>query len=222
MSSRRLPIFALDVVLFPGAPLPLHIFEPRYRQMLADCLAGDERFGIIVPNREGVAAMGGIGCTAHIRAHQALSDGRSNIVVCGESRFVLRGLLSEEDLPYPIATVEEFGDEPTPPTAADLEEVLRLADRYREALRILTDSGTSQPPWDTDPVAFSFEIAALLDAPLELKQSMLELRSTPRRFQLLRELLDPLTEAVAAHAEVHAHARTNGNGGDHPDIRLAP
>ena len=58
--SRRLPIFALDVVLFPGAPLPLHIFESRYRQMIIDCLAGDERFGIVVTGPDGpVAASAG-------------------------------------------------------------------------------------------------------------------------------------------------------------------
>ncbi|MEP6574110.1 MAG: LON peptidase substrate-binding domain-containing protein [Gemmatimonadota bacterium] len=219
--SRRLPIFALDVVLFPGAPLPLHIFESRYRQMIIDCLAGDERFGIVVPGPDGAVAAGAVGCMAHIRARQSLSDGRSNIVVSGESRFLLRGMLTG-DTPYPVATIDEFEDDPALPTTDEIEVVRRRADRYREALRVLTDSPSGQPPWDTDPVAFSFEIAALLEVPLEMKQSLLETRSTPRRFELLRELLDTLTEAVTASAEVHAHSRTNGKGAPHFDIEPAP
>ena len=88
----RLPIFPLGVVLFPGTPLPLHIFEPRYRQMLADCLAGDRRFGITPAGTDDeLPEPGTVGCIAEVRVNQELPDGRSNIVVLGGERFVLDG-----------------------------------------------------------------------------------------------------------------------------------
>src|SRR5258705_13557132 len=93
--ARELPIFPLPLVLFPGARQPLHIFEPRYRQMLADCLAGDQRFGMTYTAREegppsqGAEAPlpGGVGCVAGIRSSQQLPDGRANILPEGDQRF---------------------------------------------------------------------------------------------------------------------------------------
>ena len=96
----RLPVFPLAVVLFPGTPLPLHIFEPRYRRMLADCLAGDRRFGITPPGQAGEAPDPGmVGCIAEVRVNQQLPDGRSNIVVLGGERFVVSGVCSTSPLP---------------------------------------------------------------------------------------------------------------------------
>src|ERR1051326_7523867 len=86
----RLPLFPLKIVLFPGALLPLHIFEPRYRQLLADVTLGDHRFGLLPPGeRGGLPRPGTLGCVALVRAVQPLGDGRSNIVVSGERRFAL-------------------------------------------------------------------------------------------------------------------------------------
>ena len=83
----RLPIFPLSVVLFPGTPLPLHIFEPRYRKMLADCLAGDRRFGITPAGKDDVMPEPGtVGCIAEVRVNQELPDGRSNVIVFARLR----------------------------------------------------------------------------------------------------------------------------------------
>ena len=113
MPAVRLPIFPLSVVLFPGTPLPLHIFEPRYRRMLADCLAADRKFGITPPGAERETPdPGAVGCIAEVRVNQELPDGRSNIVVLGGSRFVVRRELSES-VPYHVAAVELFDDEET-------------------------------------------------------------------------------------------------------------
>src|SRR6266849_10942666 len=98
--ARELPIFPLPIVLFPGAPQPLHIFEPRYRQLVHDCLAGDRRFGVAyaapdpAPGTPGTPGMpapgpGDVGCVAVIRSTQPLPDGRSNVLTVGERRFVL-------------------------------------------------------------------------------------------------------------------------------------
>src|SRR2546426_413920 len=98
--ARELPIFPLPIVLFPGAPQPLHIFEPRYRQLLHDCLAGDQRFGIAyvapdpAPGADPVPSPGDVGCIALIRSNQPLPDGRSNVLTVGERRFVLRSWIS--------------------------------------------------------------------------------------------------------------------------------
>ena len=124
----RLPVFPLSVVLFPGTPLPLHIFETRYRQMLADCLAADRRFGITPPGTEHEAPERGVvGCTAEVRVNQELPDGRSNIVVLGGERFVVAGLL-DEPLPYHVATVQTFDDDPG--TLPDEERTRRLREEF--------------------------------------------------------------------------------------------
>src|SRR5918993_616422 len=122
----RLPIFPLSVVLFPGTPLPLHIFEPRYRRMLSDCLAADRKFGITPPGTEREQPdPGTIGCVAEVRVNQELPDGRSNIVVLGGSRFVVRQELSESR-PYLVAAVELFDDDAD--TAPPHEALVRLGE----------------------------------------------------------------------------------------------
>src|SRR5947207_1930307 len=119
--SRELPIFPLPIVLFPGAPQPLHIFEPRYRQLLQDCLAGDRRFGIAyvapdpAPDADPVPNPGDVGCVALIQSNQPLPDGRSNVLTVGERRFVLRDWISSTR-PYRVAEIEEFDDDPSEAT----------------------------------------------------------------------------------------------------------
>src|SRR5260221_216042 len=86
----RVPLFPLATVLFPGTPLPLHIFEPRYRRMLADCLAGDRRFGLVSGDADGdVPSPGAIGCTPGIQASHELPGGASAPVAVRESPVVL-------------------------------------------------------------------------------------------------------------------------------------
>src|SRR5215212_2280913 len=137
MPPARLPLFPLSVVLFPGTPLPLHIFEPRYRQLLTDCLATDRRFGITPPGTSGEAPdAGAIGCTAVVRVNQEMPDGRSNIIVLGGDRFVVAELI-EVPTPYLVALVDPFEDDPdTAPsaerTAALREEFTRYAALVRE------------------------------------------------------------------------------------------
>src|SRR6266700_3005557 len=123
--ARELPILPLPIVLFPGAPQPLHIFEPRYRQLLADCQDGDRRFGIAyvapdgAPAAEPAPSAGDVSCVALIRSIQPLPDGRSNILAVGERRFVLRRWVEREPpRPYQVAEVEEFDDEPVEPAEA--------------------------------------------------------------------------------------------------------
>src|SRR2546430_1884755 len=202
--ARELPIFPLPIVLFPGAPQPLHIFEPRYRQLLQDCLAADRRFGIAyvapdpAPDADPVPAAGEVGCVALIRSNQALPDGRSNILTVGERRFVLRGWISSTH-PYRVAEIEEFDDGPT-----DAAEVTTLAADVREgfgrlarALGVLTEREDEEVELASDPQLLSFQVAASLELDAPAKQALQAIPSTSAR---LRQLAT-LPGTVAAHPD---------------------
>jgi Lon protease-like protein len=215
----RLPIFPLSVVLFPGNPLPLHIFEPRYRRMLADCLAADRRFGITpVAENPDPPGPGTIGCVAEIRVNQELPDGRSNIVVVGGPRFVVSRLL-EESLPYHVALVQTFDDEEgTEPLPEEIESVRQLASRYLAGLRELSDALPEEPTLPEDVLSLSFHVAGNLECDPGVKQRLLAERSTARRVRALILLLPVLTSAVESGIKVHRRAHTNGKGGIIPDV----
>ena len=215
----RLPIFPLSVVLFPTTPLPLHIFEPRYRRMLADCLAGDRRFGITptVKERE-TPEPGTVGCIALIRVNQELPDGRSNIVVLGDSRFVLRQVLADA-APYHVALVETFEDLPgTEPAAEQLAKLRGSFAGYFAALRQLNDVEPEEPTLPEDPAALTFHIAAIAECDPGVKQRLLVERSTARRAEALLLLLPLLTSGVESALRVHRRAHGNGLGGSFPDL----
>ena len=217
----RLPVFPLTVVLFPGTPLPLHIFEPRYRQMLDDCLAGDRRFGITPSGRAREAPDPGmVGCTAEGRVNQQLPDGRSNIVELGGDRFVV-GALLEEELQYYVAEVRTFQDEPgtlpEPERAADLRAGFI---RYATLIRELNDAQPQDPELPEDAVALSFHASAGLEVDHTIKQRLLAERSTARRVEALLLAIPPLTAAAERALEVHRRAHTNGHGHAHLDLPL--
>lgn len=215
----RLPIFPLGAVLFPGTPLPLHIFEPRYKRMLADCLAADRRFGITpVHPAEDVPGPGTVGCVAEVRVNQELPDGRSNIVVLGGSRFVLAQLL-DESLPYLVGMVQTFDDDPdTAPTGEEIAGVRALFARYFSGLRQLNDVEPEEPALPDDPLSLSFQVAGAIECDPGVKLRLLAERSTARRFKALLLLLPVLTSGVENSLKVHRRAHTNGKGGTAPDI----
>ena len=215
----RLPIFPLSVVLFPGTPLPLHIFEPRYKRLLADCLLSDRQFGITpVTGSSEVPGPGAIGCIAEVRVNQELPDGRSNIVVIGGARFVLSRLLDESH-PYLMAMVQTFDDE----TDAELDELntseLReLFGYYFANLRELNDAAPEEPVLPEDPSSLSFHIAGAIECDLGVKRRLLAERSTIRRIEALSLLLPVLTSRIESALKVHRRAHTNGKGGALPDV----
>lgn len=217
--SSRLPIFPLPAVLFPGTPLPLHIFEPRYKRMLADCLAADRCFGITpVPPARDVPEPGTVGCVAEVRVNQELPDGRSNIVVLGGSRFVLARLL-DESLPYLVAQVHTFDDDPdTQPASDETTTVRALFARYFAGLRQLNDVEPEEPVLPDDPLSLSFQVAGAIECDPGVKHRLLAERSTVRRFKALLLLLPVLTSGVESALKVHRRAHTNGKGGSAPDI----
>ena len=219
----RLPIFPLSVVLFPGTPLPLHIFEPRYRRMLSDCLEGDRRFGITPAGRdEGLPDPGTVGCVAEIRVNQELPDGRANIVVLGAERFVLTRAM-EDAAPYFVAMVQPFDEEPgsEPPgeTAARLREVFTA---YYTLLRQLNDVEPEDLSLPDDPVGLSFHVSAAIECDPGVKQRLLVERSTARRVEALLMLVPILAATVESALRIHRRAHTNGRGGARPDVITEP
>jgi Lon protease-like protein len=219
----RLPIFPLSVVLFPGTPLPLHIFEPRYRRMVADCLAADRRFGITPTGKDDrVPEPGTVGCIAEIRVNQELPDGRSNIIVFGGDRFVLTGSVTE-GAPYHVAMVQTFedeaGTEPQDDSAARLRE---LFTGYYGLLRQLNDVEPEDPSLPDEALGLSFHVAAAIDCDPGVKQRLLVERSTARRVQALLMLIPILTAGVESALRVHRRAHTNGRGGARPDVVTEP
>jgi len=223
--ARELPIFPLPIVLFPGAPQPLHIFEPRYRQLLQDCLAADRRFGITyvapdpTPGADPAPSTGDVGCVALIRSNQPLPDGRSNVLTVGERRFVLRGWISSTH-PYRVAEIEEFDDDPT-----DAAEVGTLAADVRDgfgrlarALGVLTEREDQEIELPSDPQLLSFQVAASLELDASAKQALQVIRSTSARLRQLAPMLGPVAAGAGRRAAVRERARGNGRGGRHPEI----
>lgn len=218
---RELPIFPLPLVLFPGASQPLHIFEPRYRTLLTDCLEGDRRFGIAyaAPDQKSDAAPapGDVGCVAHILTVQALPDGRSDILTTGEERFILLEWLPS-DRPYRMARVEQFTDEPV--DSAEAEDIGQ--DVRRDFLRVMEASEQDPPELPVDPEALSFRVAASLELEATSKLALLAIRSTTVRLRRLAALLQPLAADAERRAAVRRRARSNGKGGAHPQIEKVP
>jgi len=188
--SFRLPLFPLNTVLFPGMPLTLHIFEERYKRMVADCLEPRQPFGVVLI-RHGKEALGPvadpyrIGCTARILDVQPLTEGRMNIVALGQKRF--RILELHEDKPYLVGKVELFPLDETP--RSQLERSGRrlrpVVKRYMEIMARLSDVDLDPHHLPNDPLVLAFLAAVLLHIPPDKKQ---ELLSTERAVDLLTDM----------------------------------
>lgn len=211
----RLALFPLAVVLLPGTPMPLHIFEPRYRQMIADALDGSREFGIVYlpPGvRETELGAGWPLCVAHIDAHEPLEDGRSNIVVRGVRRVALDALV-EDAAPYHVGIVRELPDlEPTEDPSPRVFEAIRLFQRTAAAARTIADDTSPVPGLTADPATLAYEIAAALDLDLPAKQRLLANRNPDGRLAQIIDLLTPLVSDLERRASLHRRASTNGHG----------
>jgi Lon protease-like protein len=194
-------LFPLNTVLFPGAALNLHIFEPRYRQMIAECLDGNEAFGVVLI-RDGEEAGDpdvqphDVGTTARIAEVTPLPSGRYYIRTIGGRRFRVNRIVARE--PYLLGEVEYFDDD----SPGDAEAVDRLTTdvgiEFREYLKLIASFSGSPANVElpSDPIAASFTIGDALQIADTLKQQLLEIASTDGRLDaelgFLRRLLPQL------------------------------
>ena len=216
-----LPLFPLPVVLFPGTARPLHIFEARYRRMLADCLDGDRRFGLLFcadTEHERALPPGQIGCIARIETADLLPDGRSNVIVAGEDRFALARFV-DTDTPYLVGEVVDYADEPELDAELDpLAESVRAAfERLVRAVRAIADQRTPVPELPHDPSRIAYHVASVIDTPLSARYELLRSRSALARLRAVTKILDQAVPSVERRAAQHQRARTNGSGHDTAD-----
>ncbi|HEV3471530.1 MAG TPA: LON peptidase substrate-binding domain-containing protein [Pyrinomonadaceae bacterium] len=215
---RELPLFPLPVVLFPGVPLPLHVFEPRYRRLLADVRASNNLFGLshLDPNAGGDRpAVGHVGCAAEVIEVQPLPDGRSNILTVGVARYRVEGYVERGD-PYLVARVEFFADEEDDPRALQkrASEVTEVFMRIARAMRTINDDRAALPELpDSDPERLSFLVAAVMEMDAAAKQELLEMRSTAERLRRLYTLLSEAVGDYERRARTHQLAKGNGHAG---------
>jgi Lon protease-like protein len=225
-TTRVIPIFPLELVQFPGALTPLHIFEPRYRKLLKDVLATDKTFGITCRAEEpgsdtGQPPLDSVGCTVEVAVVQELPDGRSNILCVGGTRYRLRAYVQGET--YLQAEVEFFEDE----TAFDdfgweVTQVKGLFERTLLAGRKLKEERENAemelPDLPDDAQALSFIVAAYLDIKLSEKQELLELVDTGARLRRIHEMLSELVVDYERRAAMKKISRSNGHGGKLPEL----
>jgi ATP-dependent Lon protease len=215
----ELPVFPLAVVLFPGVPLPLHIFEPRYRQMLNDIRAGNNLFGLSYfdasTSDKEIPPAGTVGCVAEVTETQPLPDGRSNILTVGLIRYRIDEYVERGDQ-YLVARISFFEDEDedNEMLRESSHEVAETFTRIARAVRTINDERANLPDiTDTEPQRLSFLVAAAMEIDAEAKQELLELRRTSERLGRLRDLLGGALSNYEERARIHELAKGNGHSG---------
>lgn len=201
-------MFPLEMVLYPGTTAPLHLFEPRYRQLLSDVQSGDKQFGLLcaMPGvDERALPSGRVGCVAEVTESDVLEDGRANILVTGRERFVLDRFV-DADTPYHVAEVtfvEDDADASPVALAVVEDEVLSNFTRVVRAVQTLNNEIPETPPLPEDGGQLSFTIASMIDFELEERQAVLSDRSPLTRLQrvdtALRKVLPDLELRAAMH-----------------------
>ena len=172
-----LPLFPLDLVLLPGAPLPLHIFEPRYKEMIAECLAEKKPFGVVRAMESGVAE---IGCTAEIMAvTKKYDDGRMDIMTRGVERFEIIQVNEDRSFLQAEISVVQDGDDDKPATST-----ARLASQAVQLhAEIVKLAGAESSRLNEHADNLSFFLAGSLPLDLDFKQNLLSMVSETKRLE---------------------------------------
>ena len=204
MARDLLPLFPLNAVLFPRTPMPLHIFEERYKLMIGEAIRDGSEFGIVLATDRGMV---NVGCSAMVsKTMKQYDDGRMDILTMGRRRFEIYLLNEERD--YLQGAVEFFDDDEAaaPAEKSHLEQAIR----GYYACRNLDDAPGLPEPDLNDP-QISFQLAQL--APdLELRQSLLAMRSEAARLKLLAQFFPHLLSKEKQRAHVRKIVPRNGHG----------
>ncbi len=195
-----LPLFPLELVLFPDTPLPLHIFEPRYKEMIGECLTQKAPFGLVRAVEKGLAE---VGCTADIlEVTKKYDDGRMDILTEGRRRFEIQQL--DQQRAFLRGAVEYFDDSPG---RASPQKVSRAAELQKELLSL---AGATESAVEADHPQLSFQLAAALPLDLDFKQTLLGMRSEPERLKSVVEYYETLLPRM--RRAVKAKKTAGGNG----------
>ncbi len=207
-SERTIGLFPLPLVLLPGEILPLHIFEERYKALIAACRASGDVFGIVLHDDDTLA---GQGCTAAIDdVVDELDDGRLNIIVTGRERFTVGELLAPDDpeSDYLRGQVELFDDIDL--AVAPQQFAAALAkDLFRTMVRLM---GVDDPRVPDGASPLSFRLAVAVDFGQPLKQRLLESRSETERLDLLIAVMKALIPGLELRKEREQAIGGNGKG----------
>jgi len=196
-----LPLFPLEVVLLPGSPLPLHIFEPRYKEMIGECLERNQVFGVVRAKEGGVAE---IGCTAEIMSvTKKYEDGRMDIVTVGRDRFEVLHVNQERS--FLQGEVSYLRDEAGAASGEEISQAMKLHSE------IMTLAG-AQPAdsADIDKQQLSFYLAGSLPLDLDFKQALLGMKSEPERLQAIISFFETILPSM--RRTVHVRRKAGGNG----------
>lgn len=198
--SALLPLFPLDVVLFPGTPLPLHIFESRYKEMIAECLEQKGLFGILRVREE---ALADVGCAAEVlEVTKRYDDGRMDILTEGRRRFEVVQLNEERN--FLRGEVLYFDDEAG---EAPREQAARAVELYSELVGLVEAEPAMPEP---EAPLLSFQLVAPLPLDLDFKQTILGMRSESQRLAAVIEYYDALLPKM--RRAVKARQKAGGNG----------
>ena len=193
-------LFPLNLVLVPGEQAPLHIFEPRYRELIGECLDFGNDFGLLLEDDEGMREVG-TRCRV-VEVIDRFPDGRLNVVVEATERFQLLEVTDRRA--FHTAEVETLPDESDTPLEDEVEEVLAAY------ARVVAAAEADLEDLDLDADSVAYQIAARIDFGTEVKQGLLELRSERERVIKLAPMLNQAAEAVEREREIRTRAAGNG------------
>src|SRR5579863_9634314 len=201
MQQGLLPLFPLQVVLFPGAELPLHIFEDRYKEMIGEALKDRQEFGVVLANEKGIV---NTGCTATIdRVLKRYDDGRMDILTRGRRRFEV--LLLNDERSFLRGAVEFFDDEPNQSAPAD-----------PDLLRSVMAGFTELESVDSSDPRLSFRLAQEVPD-LGFRQTLLTMRSEAERMRQIADFLPGFLERRKRAQHTKHIAGSNGHARHKPE-----
>jgi ATP-dependent Lon protease len=204
MQPDRIPLFPLNVVLLPGEQLPLHIFEPRYRRMVRECLEQNSPFGMLLALQDGIVR---VGCTAEIQlVTKRYDDGRMDILSVGRQPFRVLELFQDD--PLLEGSVDYLEDKDA---TVDSRAQAELVDLY-ETCYTLVYAGLPRQLDSSLSTSLSFSIAASLPIDLVWKQRILELRSEEERQQRLARYLREWAMHLQKVGALRERSAGNGQG----------
>lgn len=202
-----IPLFPLGVVLLPGLPLPLHIFEERYKQMIGECVERDEEFGMVAYTGSQIKSAG---CTARVtEVLKRYEDGRLDIMTVGERRFVISE--QDESKPYLQGWVEYFDDQEEELEDRDRELALKGLILHDELSRLLGSAADHDGSGAMELQEISFVLAGSQGFSLEEKQAFLEMTSTRERLSKAVPALEKLIERLKLTLEIKRIIGGNGH-----------